>query len=71
MAEPFIEVRKTSRPGSGGQICYEVFDGDTGGSLGYFDEESQAQKRAASMNGMIERETGNRLQRPTDEAEVE
>ncbi|KFF49162.1 MULTISPECIES: hypothetical protein [Salinicola] len=71
MAEPFIEVRKTLKPGSHNQVCYEVFDGDTGGSLGYFDEESQAQHRAARMNGMIERETGKQLSRPSLDAEVE
>ncbi|GHB08906.1 hypothetical protein [Salinicola rhizosphaerae] len=71
MAEPFVEIRKTHRPGDAAHICYEVYDGDTGGSLGYFDKESDAQHRADSMNGMVERETGKRLDRPTQNAEVE
>lgn len=71
MAEPFVEVRKTHKPGNVKEVCYEVYDGDTGGSLGYFDNESQARNRADSMNGMTERETGKRLDHPTDEAEVE
>lgn len=71
MAEPFIEVRKIRKPGNETQTCFEVFDGDTGGSLGYFDEENDARLRADSMNGMIERETGKRLERPTRNDDVE
>ncbi|WP_110665363.1 hypothetical protein [Salinicola halophilus] len=71
MAEPYIAVRKTRKPGNDAESCFEVFDGDTGGSLGYFDEESDAQHRADSMNGMIEKETGKRLDRPTQNDDVE
>ena len=53
------------------QVSYEVYDGDTGGSLGHFPEAAQAQKRADSMNSMTSRETGKRLDHPTDDADVE
>jgi len=71
MAEPFVEIRKTHRPGDPQQVCYEVYDSDTGGSLGHFAEASQAQQRADSMNNMTSRETGKRLDHPTDDADVE
>jgi hypothetical protein len=71
MAEPFVAIRKTHKPGDPQQVCYEVYDSDTGGSLGHFTEAAQAQKRADSMNGMTSRETGKRLDHPTDDADVE
>ncbi|WP_251978138.1 hypothetical protein [Salinicola avicenniae] len=71
MAEPFVEIRKTCKPGEPRETCYEVYDGDTGGSLGLFPNAEAARQRADSMNGMTERETSKSLQRPTDEAEVE
>ncbi|MGM8930911.1 hypothetical protein [Salinicola halophyticus] len=71
MSEPFVEIRKTHKPGNPAEVCYEVYDGDTGGSLGHFADVSQAQKRADSMNRMTSRETGKRLDNPTEEAEVE
>ncbi|MAM56130.1 MAG: hypothetical protein CMN25_02220 [Salinicola sp.] len=71
MAEPFVEIRKTHKPGNPEQTCYEVYDGDTGGSLGHFVDASEAQKRADSMNRMTSRETGKRLDNPTDDADVE
>lgn len=71
MAEPTIDIRETRSPEDRERVCYEVYDSDTGGSLGYFDDFSQARKRADDMNAMIERETGKRLDRPSDEADVE
>ncbi|MHB0777468.1 hypothetical protein [Halomonas sp. WWR20] len=70
MAEQTIEVREISDSGDGLAPRYEVFDTDTGISIGIYDTKSEADSRASQMRS-IDVETLNQdADVPRDDSNV-
>ncbi|MHB0777467.1 hypothetical protein [Halomonas sp. WWR20] len=54
MPEYPYAIRKISNPQNGSAPQYEVYDPDTGGSIGIFDTETEAKMRAEKLEGIAD-----------------
>ncbi|GAB2801566.1 hypothetical protein GCM10027040_31710 [Halomonas shantousis] len=60
-------IREISNPKSGSGLQYEVYDPDTGGTIGIFDTEKEARMRAEKMEEIADQEGVDEPDIPRDD----